>query len=270
MNYALPPLYRPWMDGALGKPVLSEPRATCNNCVMCAHLERSTGTDYCFNPNTKCCAYHPSLPNFLVGAVLADPDPAFREAKDQFIRGAMAARVTPIGINPPYFTKMFYKLKTFGKHEQIRCPFYMHHVGGMCAIWKYRNARCSTWFCKHERGRTGLRFWNALDDMMAFAEQKLASRCVDDLQVTIPEHPSDSREATWGNWTYREQDFFLACWDKIQSLIWDEVLQIGGRELELLTAKAKTALEQLDTPGDAGVLVKSNFTSEELGDGTVR
>jgi len=268
-SYALPPLYQMWMDRALGNPVYSEPRATCDECVMCTVPERPAFGDYRFNPNTKCCAYHPSLANFLVGAVLSDDDPGFAGAKDQFVRGALAAKVSPIGVNPTDFTKLFYKVKPFGKHERIRCPFYMHQMGGMCAIWKYRNGRCSTWFCKHDRGRAGFRFWNVLEEMLTFAEQKLATWCVEDLLI-FRERSSDWREDIWGNWCYREADFFVACWEKVQPIAWEQVLTIGGSELQSLVVKTKTTFEQLTLPNILEGPQKSNFRSEDVGNGIIR
>ena len=35
-----------------------------------------TGPDLFFHRDTKCCTYLPDLPNFLVGRILEDPDPA--------------------------------------------------------------------------------------------------------------------------------------------------------------------------------------------------
>jgi hypothetical protein len=270
MNYALPSLYRSWMDEALGEPILSEPRADCANCVMCVDSKKPAANDYSFNPNTKCCSYHPTLPNYLIGAAIADNDPNFSEAKAQFIRGVLVAKISPMGISPPDVTQLLFKWKPFGKLERLLCPFYMPQDGGLCAIWKYRNARCSTWFCKHSRGRVGFAFWNALDEMLTFVEQNLAARFIDDLQMNISEKPADWREAIWGSWTYREHEFFLACWDKVQSLSWEQVLEIGGSELRLFAEKTKVALNQLHKAKELVPLRISNFKSEEVGDELVR
>ena len=270
MNYALPPLYRSWMDQAFGEPILSEPRADCSNCVMCVTPQKPAVNDYSFNPNTKCCSYHPTLPNYLIGAALADNDPNFAGSKEQFIRGVLAAKISPMGINPPDVTQLLFKWKPFGKFERLLCPFYVPQDGGLCAIWKYRNARCSTWFCKHSRGKVGFAFWNALDEMLTFAEQDLAARFVEDLQMNIPAQPADWREAIWGSWTYREPEFFLACWEKVQSLSWNQVLEIGGNELRLLSEKTTVAFHQLHQAKELVPLHKSNFKSEEVGEELIR
>jgi hypothetical protein len=270
MSYALPPLYRSWMDQAFGEPILSEPRADCANCVMCASAQKPAMNDYSFNPNTKCCSYHPTLPNYLIGAALADNDPEFSEAKAQFIQGVLAAKISPMGINPPDVQQLLFKWTLFGKFDRLLCPFYVKRDGGLCAIWEYRNARCSTWFCKHSRGKVGFAFWNALDAMLTFAEQNLAARLIEDLQMKIPEQPADWRQAIWGSWAYREHEFFLACWEKVQSLSWNQILEIGGSELRLLFEKTTLALKQLQAPNKLAPLHKSNFKSEEVGEELVR
>ena len=41
--------------------------------------------DLQFEPSTKCCTFLPELPNFLVGAMLADTDPAAAEGRASVI-----------------------------------------------------------------------------------------------------------------------------------------------------------------------------------------
>src|SRR4026207_14672 len=211
MGLALPPLYVSWMDQALGQPIVAEPNIDCSNCAMCKTPDIPAVNDYSFHPNTKCCAYHPTLPNYLIGAILADLDPEFAAAREQFIQGALAAKISPMGISPPDVIQILFQWKSFGKFERLLCPFYIQDHGGLCAIWKYRNARCSTWFCKHTRGRLAFAFWNALDKMLTFVEQDLAQRLIDDLKLVIPINPADWREALWGSWSNREPEFFISC-----------------------------------------------------------
>ncbi len=266
---ALPPLYRPWIDEVLGQPVYSEPRATCDNCAMCSYTERPAIHDHHLNPNVKCCAYHPSIPNYLVGAILSDDDAQFVDGKAQFVRGALAGVITPMGTEARYWTKIFYKLKPFGKYEQLLCPFYVH-LGGKCAIWKYRNALCSTYFCKHERGAIGSSFWRKLDNMLSAAESALSGHCAQKLQVIIPKNPADIREATWGNWTFREADFFMGCWQMVQPLTWNEVLKIGGSQLELLANELKSRFAALQSNTLPEALRVKDFTAEDVGEGMAR
>ena len=55
-----------------------------------------------FAAETKCCTYVPEVPNFLVGRILDDPDPAFapgRATVNQRIDARVS--VTPLGLGRP-------------------------------------------------------------------------------------------------------------------------------------------------------------------------
>ena len=71
---ALPALYAPWIEEALGHPLPDESRATCDRCVMMTRGEVDD-PDVPYDPVTRCCTYTPHLPNFLVGAILGDGGP---------------------------------------------------------------------------------------------------------------------------------------------------------------------------------------------------
>jgi hypothetical protein len=47
-----------------------EPRSDCENCVMLCERPDLPPAPWAFNPQTRCCTYHPKLPNFLVGGAL--------------------------------------------------------------------------------------------------------------------------------------------------------------------------------------------------------
>ena len=49
---------------------LEEKKATCDVCAMARPKNR---TKVHYQPDLKCCTFHPFLPNFLVGAILQDP-----------------------------------------------------------------------------------------------------------------------------------------------------------------------------------------------------
>ena len=97
---SLPPLYAGWLVQLLGETIPREERATCSACAMCARSgQEGTSKDYFFNPATKCCIYDPNLPNFLVGRILSDKDPAAetgRASLEQRIADAIG--VTPLGV----------------------------------------------------------------------------------------------------------------------------------------------------------------------------
>src|SRR4051812_26313941 len=96
----LPPVYQPFFDKFFDRPKVDEPRATCDNCAMCDKGEPSPVPMEYFKPELKCCTYHPQLPNYLVGAILADSSPDMEEGKKR-IREQIAARS---GATPQFLT----------------------------------------------------------------------------------------------------------------------------------------------------------------------
>jgi len=230
-----------------------------------------TAQDRVFHPSTKCCSYIPILPNFLVGGILLDEDPQFAEGKALFQREGEKLMVTPAGVQPPWYYWWHYVDKKFGEAENLRCPYYINRDGGLCGIWRYRNSRCSTWFCKHERGFVGMNFWATLSDLLAGVEKKLSEWCLHELDVQVPEQETRPREAVWGNWTGREQEFYKQCFQKVSALNWAEVLELSGPEA---TALADDALKKfqmlLSTASIPAQLKTGNFTSENLGNDAVR
>ncbi|MCI0416132.1 hypothetical protein L0222_25440 [bacterium] len=271
-KYNFPALYVSWMEQLLdGRPVPDEPRATCSDCSMCKLPEQITARDRVFNPSTKCCSYIPILPNFLVGGILSDEDPQFAEGKALFQREGETLMVTPAGVQPPWFYWWHYLDKAFGEAEHLRCPYYIDRDGGLCGIWRYRNSRCSTWFCKYERGVFGLDFWTTLSDLLGSVEKKLSDWCVRELDVRIPEQEGRPRQAVWGNWTGREQEFYKQCFQKVSGLNWAEVLELSGTEASALAVDVLKRFQKLvDVPPMPDHLKPGNFTSEDLGNHAVR
>src|SRR5579872_4275459 len=76
----LPALFAPWLRAVAGGTIAGETKATCDHCAMLPTAESVPGPAF-FHPATKCCAYQPSLPNFLAGAILSDEDPRVAEGR---------------------------------------------------------------------------------------------------------------------------------------------------------------------------------------------
>lgn len=255
MASALPPLYERWVDQLLGRPIPPESEATCSRCAMLAGggEERSSVRRY-FDAVTRCCTYLPSLPNFLVGPILADRDAGMAAGRRSV--GARLDRgvaVTPLGLGTPATYSLLYANGTdgFGASHALRCP---HHLDdGGCGIWTHRMSVCATWFCKYARGAVGSRFWRALQVLLAGVEHDLARWCLleagldtDSLRSLFPppEPSTPSRTidrfqldgradpekyaAAWGAWAGRERELFDACGHLVERLGWQEVLAICG------------------------------------------
>ena len=274
----MPPLYDRWLTAALGEPIEAEPRATCSDCVMTPRPgERAP--ERLFDAATKCCTFYPHLWNFNVGGVLAGGEsPA---ATTILARIAGGAGVSPLGIASPAVYRTIYNQATksfgsFGRVPQLRCPFYIE-VGGMCGIHRHRDAICSTWFCKFDRGVAGRVYWNAVKELVKQIERGLRLHCITTLELgasafevamtTDPfNKPLDEHDLrrgrdealhrrTWGRWAGREREFYLACAELVATLEWPDVARLAGAEgtaLLALVGKLKRAMQALPAQVSVG------------------
>jgi hypothetical protein len=266
----LPPLYAAWATALLRGPIPPETDATCHDCAMCSPSGARPTTGVFFAPDVKCCSYMPTLPNFLVGRMLADDDPAFAHGR-RTIEARLAARVavTPLGLGPtPTHAALYARHgdRTFGQSRALICPHFVDEDGGRCAIWRYRNGVCATWFCKHVRGAVGQRFWQALEQLLTAVETQLARWCVLELGVDADalqelfRHATDrnavnSRKAgerhdavdegayrrLWGARAGQEGKFFGECARLADGLAWPDIVRVGGATVavfERLTLEA--------------------------------
>ena len=265
MSEALPPLYATWMAAVLPGPIPAETRATCQQCAMCPPTSGTAvstpPSDY-FHPQTKCCTYLPRLPNFSVGRILADETPEMargRASVEARIRTGVA--VTPLGLTADARFNLLYRAgrqATFGKSLSLRCPHYLEE-GGLCGIWRYREATCLTWFCKQVRGAVGRQFWQTLKRLLSTIEESLARWCVSQLDLgsealrllfapLSPPHerltltsdevdgkvdPARYRDI-WGVWAGREHDFYRASASLVEALTWEEIGALCGPTFPIL------------------------------------
>lgn len=269
----LPPLYAAWMEQVLAGPIPAETEATCNHCAMCSHTsdQPTSGTTLFFNPQVKCCTYLPTLHNFLVGRVLMDDDPALTQGQASVkARITKGVAVTPLGLgkNPIYSLLYGQSPEAFGKSSTMRCPHYIED-GGLCGVWRHRESTCVTWFCKHVRGTVSMKFWHALQQLLAGVEKNLAQWCVQELDVgvdalrllfptpqdeashSLQSHQLDGTidpkhyKAIWGNWIGREEEFFIASASLVNALNWQEISAICGPEIEIYTRLTRQAYQAL-------------------------
>jgi hypothetical protein len=293
---SLNPLYTRWLDGAVGRQLPPEPRATCDDCAMCdaaafraarssssaplagPSLVRAPSTVAPFDPRTKCCTYLPTLPNFLVGGVIAD------ERADVAVgRATLIARferlegVTPLGLGwTDAHGRMYDEDESahFGRRFEMRCPHYLEEQGGLCGVWQHRNAICSTWFCKYERGAVGKAFWRRVQTMFEEVEDVLRWWCIDELGVSWDrrellrarpgllrgndlvdgrigggEPTEERRRAVWGRWFGREREFFLRCHEMTRDLAWDDLQRIAGHRLHSVVHDVREGFERRETFG---------------------
>lgn len=237
----LPAAYAGLAAPFFDEPPIPEPRATCDRCAMCDHgapepaAPARAGSEF-FHPDLKCCTYHPSLPNFLVGALLADPDPALEEGRRR-VRERIRDRigVTPAWVAPSRKYRVLLeggRVRGFGRARALACPYLDE---GRCSIWRHRESVCSTFFCKHAGGGKGKAFWMAMKHAMAHAELTLSrwaahevfpgatEPAIPRLELTVEDledrPPSDDEYASyWGEWVGREERFYLECHERVRGL----------------------------------------------------
>jgi hypothetical protein len=283
------------MDQLLAGPIPHETNATCDDCAMCSP-EHPEGSDSYFNTQTKCCTYLPALPNYLVGRILGDADPAFAEGRATVLARLRAGvAVTPLGLGrSPVFELLYgHNPKVFGHSRSLRCPHYLEE-GGRCGVWKHRASVCATWFCKHVRGEVGKDFWLALHRLLSTVERSLSSWCVLELDVGEtalnrlfpPPMPPDRTSALdgktldgkvdaasyrmlWGKWLGREVEFYQACAERVNGLTWQQVSAIGGPVVHVavqlvLEAYRRLLSKELPAALEAGSLQISHLASDTV------
>jgi hypothetical protein len=216
--------------------------------------------------------------------ILADEDPqaaAGRESVQQRI--ASGVGVTPLGIQAgPHFT-LIYKHTAdalFGRSPGLRCPHFLAAGGGLCGIWRHRNAVCSTWFCKHERGDVGKKYWESVLQLLTMVERHLSlwaaatlGESVEDLGPALLSYYATVFEPTSSRWTGGRtgspSEFYRAAAKLVNELTWAKVLDIGGPELALLMGRLRAAHGALQRTEAPDRLRLGTVTTSRRPDGTV-
>lgn len=258
-----PTFYSRWLEALLDAPLPVEHEATCPACAMCPPPGEKAGDDrFFFNSDCKCCTYSPGLPNFLVGAILADSSPSMATGRTVLKRRlGENSGTSPLVILPPPTYNLLYRHSpnAFGRSRGLRCP-YFDDTGGTCTIWPYREPTCITWFCKHERGKIGKDFWESLHTLLTAINKELALWCVLQLNIgpdalkalenwrkkeisgeNLQPNEVDNRKDTeaakiiWGHWWGREAAFYAECSRLVAALDWQDIAKICGTEVQLAT-----------------------------------
>ncbi len=234
------------------------------------------------------------LPNFLVGRILLDADPAPQAGRATVAkRIADALGATPLGLMQSPVFSMLYQSSSdaHGRSRTLRCPHYIED-GGRCGVWRNRNSVCATWFCKHIRGQVGLTFWRSLLRLLGQVEKALAQWCVLELQLGadalywMPEWSEQVDEITgatldnkvdqkayarmWGAWRGREHAFFSQCAERVSPLSWADVLTICGPEVRMHAELARASYGRLISNDIPPALVVGSFDVARMERGTTR
>jgi Fe-S-cluster containining protein len=267
----LPALYHDLLPAWANETYPDERFATCHDCV-----QAQTPASPLFA--TKCCAYYPSLPNYLAGGVLADTTAAGATGGDR-LRAVIGrgAGVTPLGVQEPAsYTALSATLK---QGEQVRsqedahallCPYY---DGGACSIWAYREHLCSTYFCRSVGGEKGRAFWALFNEYLRRVERALAAYAwtrVAGLPAGAPPGADDAGP-DWGDWRGREVEAYVACFREVSALDAAgaaRLLDTDGRHLEERLRDALADFRRHALP--VRVRLASGLESADACDGHVR
>jgi len=266
LRQALPRVYARILPAFFDALAPEEPKATCHDCAMCSPGEPPPGVVQ-FRRDLKCCTYQPRIPNYLVGALLADVDPALAEGQRR-VRAHIASKVgvTARWLSPSRKQAALFRASrdsSFGRSAALRCS-YLAEESGLCTIWRHREAVCSTFFCKYGAGADGQAFWRALNTYLGRAERALAWHAVEALAPALAEPPRpldqmsleelEDRPPTpadyaafWGAWQGREEAFYLEAHALVAGLSRDDFERIVGAAPPELAA-VEEALRRVRDP----------------------
>ena len=246
----LPDVYKNSLALELKFSAPGEPRSTCDDCAMCEGPKNHSPINY--KPSIKCCSYFPKIPNYLVGAALADESaPLGKTRINERIR--IGHGVSPWGIVPDRRYELFAKNHdgAFGRSDALLCPYYERETGH-CGVWRHRNSVCSTYFCKHEAGKVAQDFWMAFKKYLVEVERKLGLFAVLELHPSVagrslatwqdtgeklspseldysPQSPGQRRQ-WWGKWDGKVETFYAEAHKLIAALSFTDVESIVGIE----------------------------------------
>ena len=281
----LPPVYQDMVGDVFDRPKVNETRANCAQCSMCNWGQPSpVPMDY-FNKETKCCTFFPQLPNYLVGAILADPSPEMAEGKKR-IREVIANRMgtLPMSLNRP--RKMTFLMsnygEAFGRARSLLCPYFnTESPEYACTIWNHREAVCMTYYCKYDGGQRGFEFWAALKEYLFFIQRILSQVVTERIDPTVKEPafkpmyvsaedmddkpPKDAEYAAWwGSWVGREEEWYLKCHEWVKGISRADFKKNADetKEGQKYLGRVMAAYEKLDNKILPASLVRNSMMKE--------
>lgn len=206
-SYLFPTSYSHWLASRL-PATLQETLATCQNCAMLKPIgeTRDPGP---FLSGLKCCTYFPFIPNFSLGQISAT----------QIENVAKIGILLPVGLYPSISRQRLgiqLGKDGFGQKQELLCPFFSSEQDA-CSIWANRPSVCTTYFCKSDRGRSGLQLWADIEKYLNDFEWTLACETLKRMGVhenTLAFSQSALSEETEDD----ERSFFVqAAWNSAAS-----------------------------------------------------
>jgi hypothetical protein len=208
--------------------------ATCSDCAMKPRAGQVLPEHrLVFKAESRCCTYHPDLPNFLAGRALRRGGNGAQKIRAR-LEHPETRYATGI-VRPPELEALYQELgkASFGNSDELTCPYWVSGVHN-CSIYADRNGVCRTWHCKSVDGAKGHGAWTALRWLLLDLESELTK------VVTTVDAPAreDSLE-TWVDW-------YIACAERVDTLDIETLKSLRTPKLELLIGEVARAVNMRD------------------------
>jgi len=265
----LPDIYSDILPEVFDLEIPEESFTQCSDCPLVCESRDELRRDETkpFAPDTKCCTFMPRLPNYLAGAFFCDADPAIDQGRD-FLRKAILHRkgIFPHGIWPTKKYRMLYdvgRMDGFGRSRYLKCPYFLDSDYN-CSLWKYREAICATWFCKHIAHKTGKELWAAIQEFIQGVQYQLILHCIRELGAPaiepygennnisledmddMPMHPAEYSQR-WGLWEGKEEEFYMKCFMLVKKMKRAELAELCGEPADELANRIAAVRNRMMT-----------------------
>ena len=251
-KHLTPPLYSEILSHEILRMDLNETKATCDQCLR---ARPPTPLKDRYQNHLKCCTYYPLVPNFAVGAILADSTGRYDYAQ-KVIRKIIQKRQysLPIGLLPPVAYQLEFRNRKdgeFGQKEDWLCP-YFHQEKNQCSMWAYRGAVCTSYYCKSSYGKKGQKYWSQMSDYLTYVEMALLEESLIRLDFsprqisdcfryvncdTGTSHekkswsmPKKTAQVFWRDYDADQEGFFIKCFKIVSSFDRSDFKEMMGEQ----------------------------------------
>lgn len=212
---------------------LKLPQERLSTCLSCPKAKYES-----FRPDYRCCTYFPRVPNFLIGLAIKEDDSARAVAQGLLDKGYLLPEgfITTPDLWGLYLADV--SEDRFGKSQDVLCPF-LKQKTGLCGIYAFRNSVCSTFFCLHDHGKFGEKFWNELQLVGSQIELALGQWCMQEAELTPKKYfktldsyakrmdkavcevtlgwSQKALKQLWGPYYGKELEYFEACGELVSA-----------------------------------------------------
>ncbi len=149
-----------------------------------------------------------------------------------------------------------------------------------CSLWKFREAVCSTFFCKHIAGEDSMNFWESLKRYLVYIEDTLTKYVVFKMDLDaekilsysdqdknikftsyedldeLPPTPKKYKNI-WGDWVGKEIEFYKQAFQIVSNLTYEDFEKITGIHQLILLEKLKKTHTTVINPNIPNILKRN-------------